>query len=119
MVECIFDLNDKPMSALKFGAQSFDAFSGDGKKRNQRRSICIANSGPIPIGTYHLIDRIAGGRAGPIYDLAGKVVGETLGHYLGIYQADWFALYALDSKLNDEIFCDMVRRGEFHLQASQ
>lgn len=28
MYQCDFELNDKPMSAFKIGARSFDAFSG-------------------------------------------------------------------------------------------
>ncbi|WP_179404838.1 tlde1 domain-containing protein [Burkholderia guangdongensis] len=28
---------------------------------------------------------------------------------------EWFALYAKDRKIDDELFCDQVRRGKFRL----
>ena len=28
---------------------------------------------------------------------------------------DWFALYAIDGKIDDETYCNRVRRGEFRL----
>ncbi|MFC7518396.1 tlde1 domain-containing protein [Herbaspirillum sp. GCM10030257] len=30
-------------------------------------------------------------------------------------RTDWFALYAIDQRLDDETYCDQVRRGNFRL----
>jgi hypothetical protein len=102
MIECTFELNGKPMSTLKCGATSFPAFSGLGEHVNKRTSACILNKGPIPPGTYYIIDRQSGGLIGPLRDL-----------FTGRDQ--WFALYAIDEKIDDETFCENVKRGLFRL----
>ncbi|AYB50540.1 DUF2778 domain-containing protein [Ralstonia solanacearum] len=105
MIECTFELNDQPMSALKLGACSFPAFSGLGSGVNQRRAMCAPSRGPIPPGTYYILDRQTGGRLGPLLDrLKGR--------------QDWLALYADDGRIDDETFCDRVRRGQFRLHPS-
>lgn len=103
MVECFFELNDKPMSALKFGARSFDAYSGTDKHRNRRSSMCFLNIGPIPIGEYYIFDRQIGGNAPWFHNLFGSD------------KSDWFALFAIDGKLDDEVLCNQIKRGEFRL----
>lgn len=102
MIECTFELNGKPMSTLKCGATSFPAFSGLGEHINCRISACIPNAGPIPPGEYYIIDRQFGGLLGPLRDL-----------FTGRDQ--WFALYAIDDEIDDEVFCDKVKRGLFRL----
>ncbi|QUP52735.1 DUF2778 domain-containing protein [Ralstonia syzygii] len=105
MIECTFELNDQPMSALKIGACSFPAFSGLGSSVNQRSAMCASNLGPIPLGTYFILDRQTGGRLGPLLDrLKGR--------------QDWLALYADDGRIDDETFCNRVRRGHFRLHPS-
>lgn len=102
MIECTFELNDKPMSAFKIGALSFPAFSGLRSYANQRASVCRASVGAIPPGRYYIMDREAGGILGPIKDFfRGK--------------DDWFALYADDGRIDDETFCEKVKRGNFRL----
>jgi hypothetical protein len=96
-----FELNDQPMSAFKLGAFSFPAFSGFEENINQPSSVCLVNEGPIPIGRYYILDRQAG--------ILQKIKGIFGGH------SDWFALYAIDGRIDDEAFCNKVRRGEFRL----
>lgn len=102
MLECTFKLNNQNMSALAVGALSFPAFSGLGEYVNQRTAICLANFGPIPPGVYYIFDRQSGGRLGPVRDLFGK-------------RSDWFALHAIDGSIDDETFCNLVKRGQFRL----
>ncbi|MBN4078915.1 DUF2778 domain-containing protein [Gammaproteobacteria bacterium AH-315-C21] len=102
MIDCTFELNGKPMSIFKCGATSFPAFSGLGKHVNKLISACIPNQGPIPPGTYYIIDRQSGGLLGPLRDLFTD-------------RDTWFALYAIDEKVDDETFCNNVKRGLFRL----
>jgi hypothetical protein len=102
MLDWTFELNDAPMSALKLGAFSFPAFSGLAPYVNLRMAACIADYGPIPPGEYYIVDRESGGFLGSFYDLFGQ-------------RSDWFALYAIDDKIDDETFCNKVKRGNFRL----
>ncbi|MCL1825892.1 MAG: DUF2778 domain-containing protein [Betaproteobacteria bacterium] len=90
------------MSRLDIGPFRADAFSGDGKHRNKRSSMCLKDEGSIPYGLYYIVDRESGGRLGKLRDLrSGK--------------SDWFALYANDGFLDDVTFCNNVERGQFRL----
>lgn len=102
MYECSFELNNKPMSVFKIGATSFPAFSGLGNHVNRRISACLAGVGPIPPGTYYIFDRQSGGLLGPLYDMFNE-------------HSNWFALHAIDSKIDDETYCNQVKRGSFRL----
>ncbi|WP_220496102.1 MULTISPECIES: DUF2778 domain-containing protein [unclassified Pseudoalteromonas] len=90
------------MSTLKCGASTFDAYSGLEAHRNKKLSICIPSKGPIPTGVYYIIDRQSGGLLGPLRDLFSD-------------KADWFALYAIDKKIDDSTFCEKVKRGQFRI----
>lgn len=102
MNECVFELNDKSMSAFKVGASSFPAFSGIGDHINRRVSACILSQGPIPPGEYFILNRESGGRLGWLKDLFNE-------------KKDWFALYANDEEIDDEKWCEQVKRGQFRL----
>ncbi len=102
MYQCNFELNDKPMSAFKIGTRLFDAFSGLDPFINKRMSVCVPNFGPIQPGTYYIVDRESGGGLGWFYDLFGQ-------------RGEWFALYANDGKIDDETYCNEVKRGSFSL----
>lgn len=102
MIDCTFELNGKPISTFKCGAISFPAFSGLGEHVNRRTSACILNAGPIPPGTYYIIDRQSGGLLGPLRNLFTD-------------RDQWFALYAIDDKIDDEVYCNKVKRGQFRL----
>lgn len=102
MLECTFELNGKPMSSFKIGAAGFPAFSGFGEHMNRPHSACVAGSGPIPPGAYYIFDRESGGLLGTIRDMVYE-------------RSDWFALHAIDRKIDDEMFCNEVKRGAFRL----
>ncbi|WP_425595766.1 DUF2778 domain-containing protein [Pseudoalteromonas aliena] len=48
------------------------------------------------------MDRQSGGLLGPLRDLFSD-------------KADWFALYAIDKKIDDSTFCEKVKRGQFRI----
>jgi hypothetical protein len=102
MRQCSFELNGKSMSAFKMGASSFPAFSGLGDYANKRPLACTPNLGAIPPGRYYILDRPSGGRLGWLRDLVAE-------------RDDWFALYAVDGKSDDETWCEKVKRGQFRL----
>ena len=102
MLICTFKLNGLPMSALEVGSRSFPAFSGLGTRVNKREYACIKGWGPIPPGSYFVIDRQQGGLLGPLRDLFSG-------------RGDWLALYADDGTVDDETLCDQVKRGNFRL----
>lgn len=102
MFDCTFELNNQPMSAFKVGAVSFPAFSGLRNHVNKRQSACLVALGPIPPGSYYILDRQTGGRLGAIWDQIYRRQG-------------WFALYADDGRVDDETFCDQITRGQFRL----
>ena len=64
--------------------------------------MCLKDIGPIPSGTYYIVDRESGGLLGPLYEALG-------------WRDNWFSLYADDGKIDDEIFCEEVKRGNFRL----
>jgi len=86
--------------SLVIGGLWLPAFSGDGEYRNRRLYMCLPNNGPIPVGTYYIVDRRSGGRLGGINDALKR---------------DWFALYAKDKVVDDERWCAGVQRGQFRL----
>jgi len=102
MINCSFELNNEPMSSFKMGAPSFPAFSGLNKHINSSIDQCSPNEGPIPKGDYYIFDRQSGGLLGPLRDLFND-------------KDEWFALYAIDSKIDDETYCEKVKRGQFRL----
>lgn len=102
MKKCSFELNSKPLSSFVLGANTFPAFSGLGLHVNKRLSACVVHQGPIPPGRYFIIDRESGGRLGWLYDLFSG-------------RNDWFALYANDGRIDDETWCQQVKRGRFRL----
>ncbi len=102
MTECTFELNGKEMSAVKCNSNSFAAFSGSGEHRNKKLSACVPNHGPIPTGVYYIIDRQSGGLLGPLRDL-----------FTGRDQ--WLALYAIDEKIDDIVYCNKIKRGQFRM----
>lgn len=102
MIDCKFELNGKPLSDFWCGASRFPAFSGLREHINRRLSVCVPYAGPIPPGTYYVFDRQSGGLVGPLRDLfTGK--------------DEWFALYAIDQKIDDETYCNKAKRGNFRL----
>jgi Protein of unknown function (DUF2778) len=99
MLNALFRL--QPEASLMIAGFSFPAFSGDGDLRNQRTHMCVPNEGPIPVGTYYIIDRETA-----LFDRFRKNKEK---------KKDWFALYAKDRVIDDERYCAGVIRGQFRL----
>ena len=102
MKNCRFVLNGQPLSDFVCGSSKFPAFSGRGGNVNKRIAACVPNKGPIPPGEYYIVDRQSGGFLGPLKDFLTD-------------RDRWFALYAIDGSIDDETFCDKVKRGQFRL----
>lgn len=102
MLDLKFTLNDEELSLLRCSNFSFPAYSGNPPYRNKRNATGIKNIGPLPFGRYHIVDRESGGWFGALMDwIKGKDV--------------WFALYAIDEKIDDFTYCNNVKRGQFRL----
>ena len=82
--------------------ESFPAFSGAIDVRNNPLHTDQPNIGPIPQGTYFIVDRQSGGRLGWLYD-----------YFSGAN--DWFALYRDDGVIDDKTQIGNITRGEFRL----
>lgn len=102
MFQLQFELNDQALSPLRMGAFDYPAFSGQAPYVNKRHAACLAEVGPIPPGTYYLLDRESGGLLGSLWDRIKN-------------RKDWFALYAIDQKIDDYTYCNEVERGNFRL----
>jgi hypothetical protein len=108
MNSCFFTLNNQPMSKFVIDNFKFDAFSGRGKQYINRVSqICVKEKGAIPLGSYYILDRQEGGHLG--------VVRDWLHNTFWNDRSKWFALYALDKRIDDYLFCNQVKRGNFRL----
>ena len=99
---CTFKLNGKPMSSFEMDSAQYPSFSGLGQHRNKKQSACLKGVGPIPPGTYYVVDRPTGGTIGSIRDWLGN-------------KGDWFALYSDDGSVDDQTLCDQNIRGNFRL----
>ncbi|EEA03311.1 conserved hypothetical protein [Burkholderia sp. H160] len=106
MLQCTFELNDKPLSNIKIGALSVPAFSGMDGYVNKRS--CVPKRGAIPPGRYYIFDRQSGGRLGAVRDWIG---GQLRGSGIN----EWYALYSIDGKIDDITICDGIQRGAFRL----
>lgn len=102
LIVCTFKLNGKAQSAFSIDRQAYPAFSGMGQDKNKRQSACLKSVGPIPPGTYYIVDRPKGGMLGTVRDWLGN-------------KGDWFALYADDGSVDDSTVCDHIERGNFRL----
>ncbi|WGS50647.1 DUF2778 domain-containing protein [Paraburkholderia sp. D15] len=104
-ITCTFTLNNRSMSMLVCpGIGGMPAFSGLGRAVNDPGEVARADIGPLPPGTYFIIDRQSGGRLGWFWD-----------NMPGHNPKEWFALYRDDGIIDDETFVSGVRRGNFRL----
>ncbi|HEX4855326.1 MAG TPA: DUF2778 domain-containing protein [Limnobacter sp.] len=103
---CEFKLNGKAISQLniKFNYRNIQvpAFSGLSSARNDSKKMCLPDMGAIPKGSYYIVDRESGGRLGWLFDRMQN-------------RSEWFALYAIDSKIDDQTLCNGIIRGQFRL----
>ena len=98
MFACSFELNNQPLSAFSLGAISVQAFSGNGTHINKRVSACLSGLGPITLGEYYIFDRQGAGHLEVYKNLFND-------------HSEWFALYALDAKIDDETYCNKENAG--------
>jgi hypothetical protein len=99
---CSFELNGQPLSPFGLGLLSVPAFSGRGTHINKRVSACVGGFGPISPGEYYIFDRQGGGHLEFFKNLFSD-------------HSEWLALYAIDGKIDDETYCNQVKRGNFRL----
>jgi hypothetical protein len=106
---CIFRLNGKRMSTLDcVGLGAMPAFSGNDVYINDPKSTAVAKNGPIPRGTYYIVDRRSGGRHGRMVDALEDAAN-------GTHRADWFSLYTANPPGKDFVIVNGVRRDNFRI----
>ncbi|TKC80419.1 DUF2778 domain-containing protein [Trinickia terrae] len=107
-LRCTFALNGQSTSFLKCpGVGVMAAFSGHGAGRNNPNATGREDVGPIPRGTYYIVDRQSGGRFGWFYDLWGKYGYGSTDH------TQWFMLW--NGRTGDSTYVGRVKRGSFRL----
>ncbi|WP_186211374.1 DUF2778 domain-containing protein [Burkholderia gladioli] len=107
-IRCTFDLNRERVSTLNCpGFGTIPAFSGKGRARDNPEATGLKGVGPIPKGTYYIVDRQSGGHFGWFYDAWGKQGWGTTDH------TKWFMLW--NAKTGDTTFVGKVRRGRFRI----
>lgn len=109
MIHCTFRLNGNTLSNLSCpGIGFFPAYSGNtGQHRNNPDSITVKNIGPLPPGKYYIVDRPR--------SLSTRVRDVFATTYTGSDHSIWFALYRVDSNIDDHTFVAQVERGNFRL----
>ncbi|WP_310391876.1 DUF2778 domain-containing protein [Caballeronia sp. LP006] len=106
-VNCVFTLNNKNTSALVCsGYGTVEAFSGQKQGRDNPNEVTSKGIGPIPRGTYYIVDRQSGGALGHMRDNLSPLVGST-------DRRKWFMLW--NPTTGDMTNIDGVMRGEFRL----
>jgi hypothetical protein len=107
-VSCTFLLNRRENSYLTCpGVGSVVAFSGHDVGRNNPDDVSLVDIGPIPRGTYYLLDRQSGGYLGHLYEL-----WDAYG-YGTTDRRKWFMLW--NPRSGDTTMIEGVKRGSFRL----
>ena len=107
-VRCTFRLNDETTSQLYCsGFGSLEAYSGQKEGRDNPRDTALLNIGPLPAGTYYLVDRESGGMFGWAHDLWSEYGWGSTDH------TKWFALW--NPNTGDTTMINGVKRGNFRL----
>jgi hypothetical protein len=107
-VRCTFSLNSKESSQLHCsGFGSVKAFSGTARGRDNPYATAWPDVGPLPAGTYYLVDRQSGGTLGWLHDwIDAHGYGTT-------DRTKWFMLWNPDG--GDTTMVNGIKRGEFRL----
>ena len=82
-----------------------------GKYKDNPNATAVQKEGPLPTGTYFIVDRQSGGRLAWFSDLWRDMRA-------GTKRSEWFALYRNDGTIDDWTFIHGVRRGNFRLHPS-
>ncbi|HUB90381.1 MAG TPA: DUF2778 domain-containing protein [Dyella sp.] len=107
-IHCTFRLNNQTASLLQCpGVGVLPAFSGRNKGRDNPNAIAREEIGPIPPGTYYIVDRQSGGHMGWLWDLWGRYGWGTTDH------SQWFMLW--NPATGDTTFVGKIKRGQFRI----
>ncbi len=108
-ITCLYTLNKKQTSFLQCpGLGSIPAFSGKDQYVNDPAATAVAKKGPIPAGTYYIIDRQTGGRFPELEDAIHDVITNT-------HRREWFSLYSTTPPFGDYMNVKGVLRGNFRI----
>lgn len=107
-IKCTFLLNNQRLSSLSCpGVGAMPAFSGRDSGRDNPADADKKDLGPIPPGTYYIVDRRSGGRLGVLRDMWDA-------HGYGTTdRRKWFMLW--NPRTGDSTIINGVRRGSFRL----
>jgi len=106
-VKCIFTLNHRNTSTLICSGYGIvEAFSGQKQGRDNPAEVASKGIGPIPRGTYYIVDRQSGGALGHVWDRVSPLVGSS-------DRRKWFMLW--NPRTGDITNIDGVTRGQFRL----
>ncbi|RZF30798.1 DUF2778 domain-containing protein [Paraburkholderia sp. UYCP14C] len=107
-VRCTFSLNNNTTSALySSGFGTVTAYSGQKWGRDNPMATATPEIGPIPEGTYYIVDRQSGGTLGWARDLWSEYGYGTTD------RTKWFALW--NPNTGDTTVINGIRRGNFRL----
>ncbi|SAL36652.1 hypothetical protein AWB74_01451 [Caballeronia arvi] len=107
-VNCTFLLNRRTTSTLSCsGFGDLEAYSGQNRGRDNPDAVAVPTIGPLPKGTYFIVDRQSGGMMGWAHDLWSR-------HGYGTTdRTKWFMLW--NPRTGDYTMIDGVRREAFRL----
>ena len=97
-----------------YGVGTFMAFSGNGIYRNKGACATISGNGPIPTGKYWIVDRPEGG----VKSRVNAGVRDMYNHFASgatFKHSEWFALWRDDWNIDDYMWIESVKRGNFRL----
>ena len=104
---CTFVLNHQPISSLVCGGMSYPAFSGLGRDVDDPAKATDADAGPIPPGSYDIVDRPVGDRFPMIESAIHDLISSS-------QRNEWFALYSTGSNA-DQMTVQKIKRGNVRL----
>src|SRR5262249_46066619 len=98
----LVQLNSQATTTMlsSFG-QTFSAYSGNPPYRNDPNAPAVPTQGPLPEGTYYIVDRPVGRLESLLGSLSPK--------------SDWFALYRQDPSIDDVTSVSGVMRDKIRL----
>jgi hypothetical protein len=108
VAKCTYFLNNRQISMLTCDGKAYAAFSGDKGHENKASDVGLKDLGPIPKGTYYIIDRQSGGRMGWLWDPVKDMYSRSK-------HAEWFALHPAQRPNDDWIIVDGVKRTSLRL----
>lgn len=108
VASCTYFLNNKAVSTLTCDGSSYAAFSGAKGYENNPADQGIENLGPIPKGTYYIIDRQSGGHLGWLWDAVKN-------HWSDSDHNSWFALHPMTRPQDDFVYVSRARRAHLRI----